>query len=196
MVVMPPIVSAYVLDSFDERRVDRLRAKAIVDAILPEVERQTKLRSLNPFPPERIKECGEPCLDLLQSLMSWGAEASLEITAQMRGRKDFKRDSVVDWRALRSYERLQNAMGADFVLIIRISDTRETGGRVLASAFAGMHTYWKKIASACVADLHYGRMVWCDSKVDGFGDLTNPASAQSTIFELLSSFESHPQPSR
>jgi hypothetical protein len=127
--------------------------------------------------------------------MEWGADASLEITAQMRGRKDFKNDSVVDWRAQRSYERLRNAMGADFALIVRVSDTRSTGGRMVMSALGGMVTYWTKIVSVCVADLHYGRMVWCESKVDGSRLMTDPEGVQAAFSQIFSGFESNPQSS-
>jgi hypothetical protein len=194
-VVLPPIVSAYRLDAFDKLQADRKRAKMLVDVFVPEIERQRRLRGLNLFPREKIKECGEPCLEELKSLMEWGADASLEIAAKMGGRTDFNRDSVVDWEAWRSYDRLRNAMSADFVLIVRVSDTSSTGGRLLLSALAGMHTSWTQIVSVCVADLHHGRMVWCDSKVDGSGLLTDPENVQAIFSELLSGFESNPQSS-
>jgi hypothetical protein len=194
-VVLPPIVSADIVDLGDNVQDDPKHAKTIVDVFLPEMERQRSLLRMNPFAREKLDQCGEPCLDQLQSLMEWGADASLEIMAQMRGRKDFKRDSVVDWRAQRSYERLRKVMGADFALIVRAHDTRPTKGRLLIPPLAGVITSYLKFVSVCVADLLYGRMVWCEAKVGGSRLMEDPEGVQSAFTEILSGFESAPRSS-
>jgi hypothetical protein len=144
------------------------------------------------LPLENVKACGQPCASLFVSLIRWGAVASMEIAAQMRGRANFRMYSVGDWQAKRDYAPLRQAIGADYALFVQLRDIWDTTGAAVAKLFAGMHSYFRQVGVACVVSLIDGRMIWCYAESDGWGDLRTAPAAQALVRRLLADLWSPP----
>ena len=68
-----------------------------------------------------------------------------------------------------------------------IADTQLSAGRAMMGS-----VYWRQIGAACLVSLHDGRMIWCDSKVDAWGNLQTPAVARAAVRELLAGLDASP----
>jgi hypothetical protein len=187
-VIMPVFASAHELDASDNSVSDDERATVLFNIINPEVRRQAMQKGARPFPSDWQVKCGEPCARLYFRLVRWGATSSLEVAAQMDGARNYGAHSIAEWKLPLDCTALRNATGADYALFFRVRELGESTGRHVVQAFAGMTTFFKTVAVACVADLARREMVWCHSASDILGDLSNPQEARSTVQNLLSDF--------
>jgi hypothetical protein len=167
---------------------------AVRDNVDGEIHRQASLRGARLFAPTDF-EGQDPSVRLLYArLWRWTAAASMEIAAQKTGHRDFGRHSVGDWRFGGNLGPLADALQADTALAVVVHDTHETAGRAILNGMAHRYTFWKQIGVACLVSLHDGRMIWCDVRVDAWGDLKTPAVAGAAIRELLASLDAPPPP--
>jgi hypothetical protein len=113
--------------------------------------------------------------------------ASLEIAAQKDGHRDFGRHSVGDWRFHGDLAPLADALQADTALTVLVRDTQLSAGRAMMGG-----VYWRQIGVACLLSLHDGRMLWCDAKIDAWGDLQKPAVAEAAVRQLLAGLDAPP----
>ena len=123
------------------------------------------------LPFDSVKACGDRCLELIRYLTRWSLNASMQIAAQMGGRTNYKQPSVRSWKANADFTPLRTAMKSDFVLIVQLRDIWETSGRVIGNILASRTITFKQVGVACVANLSDGRMVWCETIVDGWGGM-------------------------
>ena len=184
IVFMPVVTKAYEIDFDDRVKRKSQSAQTMATYFNAEIAAQATRRGASLFSPENLQGCDDSCIELLASFVRWGVNASMEIAA--RGRADYGKYSVGSWEARRDYEPLRSALKADFALIVVVRDAQETSGRVVGNFFAGVDTYFKRVAVACVAEFLYGRMVWCHSEVDFLGNLQDPRTTHNLVLRLLS----------
>jgi hypothetical protein len=192
MIVLPVVVREFEVGMSDERTFQGERTDAVRDNMDNTVRAQATARGAHVFTSRDFAGLDPSVKPLFGRLWRWAPNAALEIAAQEKGRRDFGRHSVGDWRFHGDLEPLAQAFHADTALAVLISDTHETGGRAVLGAMAGVVTYWKQIGAACLVSLHDGRMLWCDAKVDAWGDLRTPATAQAAVRELLAGLDAPP----
>jgi hypothetical protein len=194
MVVLPPMVRELELDASDERTELAEADDAVRDSVDGEIHRQANLRGAHVFAPTDF-DGQDPSVRLLYArFWRWTAAASMEIAAQKTGHRDFGLRSVGDWHFGGKLGPLADALRADTALAVVVHDTHETAGRAILNGMAHSYTFWKQIGVACLVSLHDGRMIWCDVRVDAWGDLKNPAVAGAAIRELLASLDAPPPP--
>jgi hypothetical protein len=185
LVVMPVISDAYELD-FNGTKIPRPEwAEAMAEHANSEVLRIVGRHGGRELPFESVKACGDRCLELIRYFTNWSLNASMQIAAQMGGRTNYKQPSVGSWKAQADFSPLRTAMNSDFVLVVRIRDIWETSGRVIGGILSSTTTTFKQVGVACVANLSDGRMVWCETIVDGWGDLRTAPGAQALIRKLF-----------
>jgi len=116
---------------------------------------------------------------------NWGWRASFQIAQQQGHVANYGRASVGDWRFGGDVGRVRDALKMPMALFVVIRDMSQTKGRVVASFLTGSHTRWLRVGIACIADLDDGRMIWCDSRVDRWDDLSDPDVARAAVRDLL-----------
>lgn len=187
MVVLPVIVKELELDTSEETTLQHDPSDVVRDNIEAAVGAETSARGAHPFAP-KVMDGHDPSLRLLYArLWRWTETASIEIAAQKDGHRDFGRHSVGDWRFRGDLGPLGDALQADAALTVLIRDTQLSAGRAMMGS-----VYWRQIGAACLVSLHDGRMIWCDSKVDAWGNLQTPAVAQAAVRELLAGLDASP----
>jgi hypothetical protein len=168
--VLPIETIAFELDTSDNR-VEKPEWAADMNTVMTqEIGRLIAGSGISLVDTPSMDACGAPC----EQFRSWSLNAAAEIALQKTGRSDFNRRSVADWRYESDLTPVREALGADFTVTFFVRDTRETTGRAIVAGLGGMYTYWKQVAVACVNDLATGRMVWCELKIDGMGQLDDP----------------------
>jgi hypothetical protein len=192
MVVLPPMVRELELDAGDESTQQDEATDVVRDNVVGEVQRQASLRGARVFAPNDF-DGQDPSVRLLYArLWRWTATASLEIAAQKTGHRDFGLHSVGDWRFGGKLAPLADALQADTALTVVIHDTHETVGHALLNGMAHRYTFYKQIGVACLVSLRDGRMIWCDARVDAWGNLAKPEVAGAAIRELLAGLDAPP----
>ncbi len=182
MVVLPAAVKTFELDANNDRTEQRDEiVRSNIDAA---IRAEANALGIRVF--ARELDAQEPPVKALYArLWRWIPRVSVEIAAQQMGRRDFGLHSVGDWRFPESLAPLGSALQADTALTVFMSDTHDTGGRAFAMAVTGGHTYWTKVGTACAVSLRDGRMIWCRSRVDAWGDLKSASVASSAVGDLL-----------
>ncbi|HMF42916.1 MAG TPA: hypothetical protein VKQ32_19725 [Polyangia bacterium] len=180
MILLPITVMAIELDADEARTVQEDTTDTLQTNIEAAVHAEAAARGIRVFAREMDGQ-DEATKKLYGRLWGWSSKATLEIAAQATGRFDFGRQSVGDWRFPGDVAPLAAALRADTALTVYVRDTTATTGRTLLKG----NISWKKIVAACVVSLRDGRMVWCDSNVDSWGDLKNPGTAARIVNELL-----------
>jgi hypothetical protein len=179
--VAPVTVVAYKLDAFQNRTNQPDWEAQMAAGIVPETSKLVSAGGGRIIRSEDVKSYS----DLFDSFHAWGTISAMEIAAQMYGRTNYGIKSIGGWRFRKNLMPIRETIDADFVMFMAFREGFETGGRVLASMFAGMHTYWKQVGVVCLADLRDGRMVWCILGADRWMDLRLPDSGQHAVQELL-----------
>jgi hypothetical protein len=188
MVVLPVLVKELELDASEETTLQSDPSAIVRSNIEAAVGAQTAARGAHAFSPNAM-DGRDPAVRLLYArLWRWTETASIEIAAQKDGHRDFGRHSVGDWRFRGDLGPLADALQADTALTVLVRDTHQSTAR----AMMGGGIYWAQIGAACLISLHDGRMLWCDAKIDAWGDLQKPAVADAAIRQLLAGLDASP----
>lgn len=181
LVAMPPQVIVYTLDASNHRSFEEQPSASVV------IQAEGALRGI--IDPQGVRfagrdalvACGISCAIFFR----WGSLATLEIGLQREGIRNYRRHSVADWGFGADLSAVRQSLGADFALFVTLKQARQTTGREVLMVLAGGYTLGKQIDSACVADLHDGRMVWCTSMRDDRGDLEYAGRVPLVLWTLL-----------
>ncbi len=133
----------------------------------------------------RVVHDGDAQTEALQRFWNWGLGASFEIAEQKSGFHDYERRSIGQWRYRGELAAMRTEIGSDLAMVVLFRDIIQSAGNVLGSVIGGVHYSFMRIAVVCLNDLRDGRMVWCEPKVDQFGDLRNPVYATRAVHTLL-----------
>jgi len=108
----------------------------------------------------------------------WSSGALQEIARQLDGTRPSARRSVSEWRYPQSLSTWRAALAADFVVAVLFVDAYEAAAQATPAAerYRAAQT-----GIACAVDLGDGRIVWCDSAREAFGDLRTPVDARGAV---------------
>ena len=97
---------------------------------------------------------------------------------------EIRKERMADYRYGRALADWRERLGADFILVSKFSDGRNTAGRTVAITMGGGYLAAKG-ATACLVQLLDGRVVWC-KRTDFIGKLDQRPVAQAVADKLLS----------
>jgi hypothetical protein len=115
----------------------------------------------------------------------WSSGALQEIAGKLDGSRPSAHRSVADWRYPQKLATWHAALAADFVLAVLFADAYEPADHA-APATAGTAPATARYRSAqtgiaCAVDLGDGRIVWCETAREAFGDLRTPEAARRAV---------------
>ena len=119
----------------------------------------------------------------------WSSGALQEIAGKLTGSRASDHRSVADWRYPQSLATWHAALAADFVLAVLFVDAYEPAGQATpATAGGGLETaryHAAQTGIACAVDLSDGRIVWCETAREAFGDLRTPDGARRAVGAIV-----------
>jgi len=177
----PPQVFVYTLDVNDDTQLEDSATGEIAGRAMPVLNGIMEDNGAHVVAREKSTACGVLC----EQFFRWGGIASLEIGMQRHHIQTLGFHSVGDWRFPLDLSALRQAFEADFALFVVLKQTRRTAARVMMEGLARMPTMGKQIDVACIYDLRDGRMVWCATESDDYGDLSDPGRVSFVFSKLL-----------
>lgn len=184
LVAMPVVVLAYELDAFHNitpKPQSGATAKANLGAAVYRLVSDHGGRAAT-------LASGTSADPLLDQFWRWGGRASFEIAQQMTGKSNFGKNSVGEWTFSGDLAGVIQRLDANQALFVVVRDIWPTAAHEEVATLAlavGYREYWLRVAVACVADLREGRMIWCESRVDKWGALSDPDNARFAVRDLL-----------
>jgi hypothetical protein len=121
----------------------------------------------------------------LATFQSWSERALLEIANRVEGRGYRQRTSVTEWHFPGNLHSWKIRLESDYVLMVLFRDAHVTGGVIALNMFSTVQTWAQQMGVACVIRLEDGRIVWCERRVDRYGDLRVRRSARSAVEQLV-----------
>jgi hypothetical protein len=150
IVSLPPTVLVFELDFWGKKPEKPEWEGVIRGHVAPELARLVVATGGRVF--QSTQESSEAIPDFL----AWSALASLEIASQKSGHANYERYVVGAWRYPGDLALLRAELKTDFALTVLVRDIYQSGGSTAASAFGGVHYYFKQVVVACVTDLRHG----------------------------------------
>jgi hypothetical protein len=186
MAVAPSHVEIYELstDGLAPRKDWTTSGTKNVDAVLGDL---AKANGATVLVPEAVAGTDVP----YEQFRRWSQLALLQISDRVEGRGNLKTNSVTEWTLGRSLEPWRGPLHSDFILSVLFMDAHESGGRIAMNVLAGaaggggVRVNARQTGIACVVRLRDARIVWCQHKVDPYGDLRQPRTAHQAIDKLL-----------
>jgi hypothetical protein len=115
----------------------------------------------------------------------WTDRALSQILSRLEGDAFPETKSVTQWRYEKPIADWQGLLGVTHLLVVRFRDAHQTTGRTVANLFGGVTVHARQVGIACVVNLSNGRIVWCEHKVTGAGDLRSAMAAKPAVDQLL-----------
>jgi hypothetical protein len=120
----------------------------------------------------------------------WSSGALQEIAGKIDGTRASAHRSVGDWRYPQSLATWHAALAADFVLAVLFVDAYEPADQAAPAAAGAAQPAAARYRAAqtgiaCAVDLGEGRIVWCETAREGFGDLRTPDAARRAVSAIV-----------
>jgi hypothetical protein len=179
--IMPALVQVSELAvSGDKLRDDwTTQARRNVDAVLDAVASANGASVLRP---ELLDGAEVP----YERFRRWSGQALIEIGLRLEGAGLEDTRSVTDWRFGPGLESWRAALRSDFVLVVRFIDAHESAGMIVANLFSTVQVHARQTGIACAVRLSNGAIVWCEHRVDPYGELRRLQDAHRAVDALVS----------
>jgi hypothetical protein len=118
--------------------------------------------------------------------LDWSERALIQISLclQEKGCPEDRR-SVAQWSFRGGLESWRPLLNADFVLVVLLRDSHESTGKAIANFFTMVQVHAQQTGIACVVRLSDGQIVWCEHRIDGYGDLREVSPAHTAVDRLV-----------
>ena len=120
----------------------------------------------------------------------WSSGALQEIAGKLHGSRPSANRSVAEWRYPQSLATWHAALAADFVLAVLFVDAYEPADKAAPAAAGATEPDAARYRAAqtgivCAVDLGDGRIVWCETAREAFGDLRTPEAARRAVGAIV-----------